>query len=645
MKTIVCAIAVFLSIAASPASIIVNPWVPIFKGIDHATGQMIPDGIDLQLQAINAMRIDLRDPDLQMFSDPPCANCPFGYETLGLTTSGFLKAYGVQAAVDANFYSPCCSATPGTPMDVIGLSISKGRVVSAQEGPLDSSNVMFTTNKQVFMFGTNWNAATGMPIRNNTGIYTAVSGHYPLVTNGVNFAYIYTNATDPYIHQPQPRTAVGVSQDGRYLYLVTIDGRQSGSNPGALDQETGDWLLRFGAYNGINLDGGGSTTMVMADCYGNPIELNVPSDVLARGAERVLGNHLGVFAKPLPGFINDVVVAPGDIFATITWTTTSNATTEVQYGLDASYGNSTGLDPTPVTNHSATITGLAPGTTNYFQAISTAGTAQYTDSCYLVTTNNVTMLFDVTKSWKWTTNNLDGINWQAPAYNDSGTNWFGPGPGLLSVENNAAVSPRNTPLPPNNGVQINGVCVYPTYYFRTHFTFTNSTAGGSLIFSNFIDDGAVFYLNGVEIQRVRMAPPPAVITYSSVTWSNRFPCTGDATCPDIFTISGALLTNLVSGDNVLAVEVHQYIPCSFDITFGSALSYAHPSAGLPPPKLNILLSGDNAIISWTGGGFTLQQSSVPAESWTDVDGPGPVTTSPFPVTPLPGAARFYRLRN
>src|SRR5713101_5760037 len=316
MKRSFCTMVLFMSVAAAPAEIIVNPWVPIFKGIDHATGQMIPDGVDPRFQAVNALRIDLHDPDVQMFTDPPCTNCPFGYETLGLSTSSFLKNYGVQAAVNANFYSPCCGHTDGTPEDVIVLSISKGRVVSAQEGPLDSSTVMFTTNKQVFMFGTNWNAATGMPIRNNTGIYTAVSGHYPLVTNGVNFAYIYTNATDPYIHQPQPRTAVGVSQDGRYLYLVTIDGRQSGSNPGALDQETGDWLLRFGAYNGINLDGGGSTTMVMADCYGNPIELNIPSDVLARGAERVLGNHLGVFAKRLPGFINALEAMPASATAT-----------------------------------------------------------------------------------------------------------------------------------------------------------------------------------------------------------------------------------------------------------------------------------------------------------------------------------------
>ena len=631
MKRSFFTIVLLFTVATANALIVTNAWVPIFKGIDHTTAQMVPDGIDPQLQAVNAMRVDLADPDLQMFSDPPCTNCLFGGETIGLTTSGFLKAYGVQAAVNANFYSPCCSATPGTPMDVFGLSISQGRVVSAQEPLTDNTALLFRTNKQVIIINTNW------PPTNTAGIYTAVSGHYPLVVNGVNIG----NDTTSTIQGLQPRTAAGVSQDGRYLYLITIDGRQPASD-GAIDQQTADWLIRFGAYNGINLDGGGSTTMVMADCAGNPIQLNVPIDQAIPRHERVIGNHLGMFAKPLPGFINDVTNTPGDTFAIITWTTVSNATTQVQYGPDPSYGTKTVPDPTPRMNHSATITGLNPGTTNYFQVISTTGTAQYTDACYLVTTNKLTMLFDVTKSWKWTTNNLDGINWQAPAYEDGGTNWFGPGPGLLSVENSAAVSPRNTPLPPNDGVQINGVCVYPTYYFRTHFTFTNSTAGVSLVFSNFIDDGAVFYLNGVEIQRVRMAPPPAVIAYTSVTLSNRFPCTGDATCPDIFRISGALLTNLLSGDNVLAVEVHQYIPCSFDITFGSALSYAHPGAG---PLLTITLSGGNAIISWTGGGFTLQQSSVPAGSWADVDGPGPVTFSPYLATPSLEAARFYRLRN
>src|SRR5260370_18520460 len=106
MKKSFFTIALFVSVAAAPAEIIVNPWSPIFRGIDHATGQMIPDGVDPRFQAVNALRIDLHDPDVQMFTDPPCTNCPFGIETIGYSPSSFLKTYGVQVAVNPNFYFP-----------------------------------------------------------------------------------------------------------------------------------------------------------------------------------------------------------------------------------------------------------------------------------------------------------------------------------------------------------------------------------------------------------------------------------------------------------------------------------------------------------------------------------------------------------
>src|SRR6266581_7101810 len=103
MKRSFCTMVLFMSVAAAPAEIIVNPWVPIFKGIDHATGQMIPDAVDPRLQAVNALRIDLHDPDVQLFTDPPCTNCAPPNETIGLSTSSFLRTYRVQAAVNANF--------------------------------------------------------------------------------------------------------------------------------------------------------------------------------------------------------------------------------------------------------------------------------------------------------------------------------------------------------------------------------------------------------------------------------------------------------------------------------------------------------------------------------------------------------------
>ena len=119
-----------------------------------------------------------------------------------------------------------------------------------------------------------------------------------------------------------------------------------------------------------------------------------------------------------------------------------------------------------------------------------------------------------------------------------------------------------------------------------NFTFNGSPAGKTLNFSNYVDDGAVFYLNGAEIQRLRMPDPPQVIMNTTLTTGGA--CgVSEATCPDLFSISGLLVaTNLHSGDNVLAVEVHQVSTASSDIVFGSALSYSQPAT--IRPTLNLL---------------------------------------------------------
>ena len=83
-----------------------------------------------------------------------------------------------------------------------------------------------------------------------------------------------------------PRTAVGVTKDGRYL-LAVVDGRQSHSVGLTLT----DWarlLVRFGAQDAINLDGGGSTDLVV-----NGEVQNSPSD----GQERAVGDALVLVPK------------------------------------------------------------------------------------------------------------------------------------------------------------------------------------------------------------------------------------------------------------------------------------------------------------------------------------------------------------
>ena len=101
-----------------------------------------------------------------------------------------------------------------------------------------------------------------------------------------------------FTEERHPRTAVGHSQDGRTLFLVTIDGRQPGYSVGMSLAELADFMADdiesfsasgANAYHALNLDGGGSTTMVV----GNQV-VNMPSD---QTGEREVANALLVVAQ------------------------------------------------------------------------------------------------------------------------------------------------------------------------------------------------------------------------------------------------------------------------------------------------------------------------------------------------------------
>ena len=85
-----------------------------------------------------------------------------------------------------------------------------------------------------------------------------------------------------------PRTGVGVSRDGATLFLLTVDGRAENSG-GMTLVELADALRRLGAWQALNFDGGGSTTMVIDGAV-----VNKPSDATG---EREVGNALLVVRR------------------------------------------------------------------------------------------------------------------------------------------------------------------------------------------------------------------------------------------------------------------------------------------------------------------------------------------------------------
>ncbi len=88
--------------------------------------------------------------------------------------------------------------------------------------------------------------------------------------------------------QRHPRTVVGARADGQ-LVLVTVDGRQPGLSVGMTIAELTALMAEFGCSEAINLDGGGSTTMVIRGKV-----VNHPSDP---GGERSVGDALLVFLR------------------------------------------------------------------------------------------------------------------------------------------------------------------------------------------------------------------------------------------------------------------------------------------------------------------------------------------------------------
>ena len=271
----------------------VERWQPAFTGVDITRGEA-REGKP-RLQQVSAVRIDLHDPDIVFLASPSNGDAPL--ETTSETTSAFLLRHHLQVAVNANFFEPCCA--PGD-KDLLGLAVSRGDVVSlAVATGLGAKALILTRENRARIVATVDEAAV-------VGAWTAVAGSEIVLARGRKTEW---PATD-FNRLTHPRTAVGVSRNGRYLIVVVIDGRQPGYSMGATMDEVAAWLRRLGAYDGLNLDGGGSTTLVRAEDE-KAVVLNRPSGAArpaGDGSEnqvttrplRSVGNSLGVFAKPLP---------------------------------------------------------------------------------------------------------------------------------------------------------------------------------------------------------------------------------------------------------------------------------------------------------------------------------------------------------
>ncbi len=183
--------------------------------------------------------------------------------------------------------------TPKNTDQSVEMTIIDGTVVSltvdAGETPIPENGCILKVNPAINnFFAENFEvgdkAEIKISITPDLGeIETAIGGGSVLVQNGSVAKFSHN------VSGNHPRSAAGISKDGKKLYLVTVEGRED-STPGMSQTALANLLISLGAYSAINFDGGGSTEMVSRNSAGNIEVANTPSD----GGERSISTALGV---------------------------------------------------------------------------------------------------------------------------------------------------------------------------------------------------------------------------------------------------------------------------------------------------------------------------------------------------------------
>lgn len=227
-------------------------WRVVGPGVDYQ--RIVRGTID-----VHVTKIDLMHPDTKVIATKKSER--------GLTVSEYAKRTKAIVAVNADYFDPRLRPI-GRAMGACGVWW-RGAKIQRKQGlvAIGAGRAEIQKNTQ----------------RTDTWMRGAVSGWPMLVEDCAPIREL--PGSDPFTRGPHPRTAAGITADGKTLYLVVADGRRP-DVPGMTLPELADFFVsELGVCRAMNLDGGGSSAMWVRDAI-----VNRPSD----GPERKVGNHLAV---------------------------------------------------------------------------------------------------------------------------------------------------------------------------------------------------------------------------------------------------------------------------------------------------------------------------------------------------------------
>jgi len=252
--------------------------------------QSLAAGIDYQRQIYSQPRpyiahivtIDLTNQAIAAFVTPIVAQShqsEFGRdEYSALTTSSFVRQFDLKLAVNGSFFYPFAENTPWSfyPHQkdraiALGENVVRGKRYGKKE---KLWNVLCLNQKAEISLTQTCPEST----------YSGIAGRELLVKDGK----LVTNDES----KAYARTSVAVNRQGTKLWLIVVDGKQLSYSEGATLTELAEIAINLGGDRAINLDGGGSTTLVARQNERIKI-LNAPIHTKIPMRERPVANHLG----------------------------------------------------------------------------------------------------------------------------------------------------------------------------------------------------------------------------------------------------------------------------------------------------------------------------------------------------------------
>ena len=234
---------------------------------------------------VHLVRIDLARGHRLVVS-PAQIDTPNGPRCAALTSTRALERLQADLAINASFFRPFHDdwfldyrPRSGEPVEAVGATISHGQRYGR---PAPDWPSLCVERDGTIRFGTPGDATRH-----------AVSGNAWLVRHG-------EPAASPAEDHAYARTAVGLGVSRDTLWLVVVDGKQPRYSEGLTRAELAALLVELGTHQAINLDGGGSSTMVARGSDGHPEVLNRPCHTKIPRRQRPVANHLGVVYGPAP---------------------------------------------------------------------------------------------------------------------------------------------------------------------------------------------------------------------------------------------------------------------------------------------------------------------------------------------------------